>query len=469
MARTITREAPLRKEAPGRRDRLLRRLLPVLVLAAIALLVGVVVGASHVPAERKIAERFAQDWERGDYGAMYDLIDGRRQATGDAAAVRRRLPAAAATATVTARPPGKAPRPQGGAVRLPVAVRTRISGTLPGDARAAVQRRRRRRAAWTGAPNLVFPGSQPGRQLTRNTALGQRGDILARNGQPLGQRRRSARRLPEAQSLAGEIAGKPGPVQRHALRPLGYPPDARVGISGLERAFDRQLAGQPGGVLRAGGHMIATSTPKAGANVRTTIDPAVAEARRSAALAGRFGGIAAITPATARSWRWPASPARPPAAGLDVQDHHADRGARGQRGQAVDRLPVPDRRRPRGRPTRERQRRVVRRHAGELVRELVQLGVRPARAPRSGAQKLVATAERSASTSRPTSPAPPLARSPRPTRSATTSRSARRRSARARSWPRALEMAVVAATIAERGLRAAAALDLRRRAAAARA
>ena len=293
MARTITREAPLRKEAPARRDRLLRRLLPVLVLAAIALLVGVIVGASHVPAERKIAQQFAQDWDRGDYGSMYDLIaaDVKRRVTPLQFASAYR--AAAATATGIGVRTGKVPDPEGGVVRLPVAVRTRILGTLPGvvslpfsgDGDDA-------RVDWR--PNLVFPGLDPGRHLTRNTALGQRGDILARNGQPLVSGAGRAVAFPAAQSLAGEM-GKPGPVQRHALRPLGYPPDARVGTSGLELALNRQLAGQPGGVLRAGGDTIAKSTPKAGENVRTTIDPSAQKAA-AAALGDRLGGATAITP-----------------------------------------------------------------------------------------------------------------------------------------------------------------------------
>ena len=348
----------------------------MLVLAAIALLVGVVVGASHVPAERKIAQQFAQDWDRGDYGSMYDLIaaDVKRRVTPLQFASAYR--AAAATATGTGVRTGKVPDPEGGVVRLPVAVRTRIWGTLPGvvslpfsgDGDDA-------RVDWR--PNLVFPGLDPGRHLTRNTALGQRGDILARNGQPLVSGAGRAVAFPEAQSLAGEM-GKPGPVQRHALRPLGYPPDARVGTSGLELALNRQLAGQPGGVLRAGGHTIAKSTPKAGANVRTTIDPSAQKAA-AAALGDRLGGATAITPdgEILAMAGIAGSDLQPP--GSTFKMITLTGGARGQRGQAVDRLPLPDRHPPRGRPPRERQRRVVRRHAGAVVRELVQLGLRPAR------------------------------------------------------------------------------------------
>ena len=108
------------------------------------------------------------------------------------------------------------PDPEGGVVRLPVAVRTRIWGTLPGvvqlpfsgDGDDA-------RVDWR--PNLVFPGLDPGRHLTRNTALGQRGDILARNGQPLVSGAGRAVAFPEAQSLAGEM----GSGEQYAERVAG--------------------------------------------------------------------------------------------------------------------------------------------------------------------------------------------------------------------------------------------------------
>ena len=41
----------------------------------------------------------------------------------------------------------------------------------------------------------------------------------------------------------------------------GYPPDAKVGQDGLERVFQTQLAGTPGGVLRAGQRVLARTPP----------------------------------------------------------------------------------------------------------------------------------------------------------------------------------------------------------------
>jgi penicillin-binding protein A len=293
VARTITREAPARRPAPQRRDRLTRRLLPILALAGLALLIGIIVGAGHVPAERTLAQQFGAAWHRGDYGAMYDMIgdDARRHFTPLQFASAYR--AAAATATSTGVDVGKPTDPDNGVVRMPVAVRTRVWGTvrrtlsLPfsGDGDSA-------KVDWR--PNLTFPGLEPGQHLSRQTALGQRGDILARNGAPMVTGVGRAVEMPAAQGISGEV-GTPGPVLRHTLRPLGYPPDARVGTSGLELALNPQLAGTPGGILRGGGHVIARSSPKPGANVKTTIDP---DAQRAAvtALGGRLGGAAVLKP-----------------------------------------------------------------------------------------------------------------------------------------------------------------------------
>ena len=73
------------------------------------------------------------------------------------------------------------------------------------------------------------------------------------------------------------------------------PPGAPVGLTGLEREFDAELAGRPGGELRAGDRVLASVAPRRGSAVRTTIDPEVQRAAVDA-LAGRFGGIAVIRP-----------------------------------------------------------------------------------------------------------------------------------------------------------------------------
>jgi peptidoglycan glycosyltransferase len=104
--------------------------------------------------------------------------------------------------------------------------------------------------------------------------------------------------LSDLGAVASEIAGQvgPAPPERAAeLERRGVPRGASVGLTGLEREFDEELAGTPGGKLRAGDRVIASVEPKRGSTVRTTID---ADVQRAAveALAGRFGGIAVIRP-----------------------------------------------------------------------------------------------------------------------------------------------------------------------------
>ena len=332
---------------------------------------------------------------------------------------------------------GRRPHPRSGA-RCPASSQLPFSGD--GDDA---------RVDWR--PNLVFPGLDPGRAPDPQHRTGaSAATSWPATAQPLVSGAGRAVAFPAAQSLAGEM-GKPGPVQRHALRPLGYPPDASVGTSGLELALNRQLAGT---ARRRRCAPAATRSRRARRRRASTC------ARRSTPSAQKAAvGRAGRPPRRGRRRSTPdgeilamagiagLSDLQPP--GSTFKMITLTGGARGRRGQAVDRLPV--RRPPRhleGVRLEERQRRVVRRHAGAVVREVVQLGLRPARAPRSGPRSSSPRPSASASTSRPTSPAPPRARSRRPTRSATTSRSARRPSARATCRPRALRDGVVAATIA---------------------
>ena len=81
--------------------------------------------------------------------------------------------------------------------------------------------------------------------------------------------------------------------ERNALYARGFEPDTPVGSSGLERILEEQVAGTPGGELRAGTRVLAKSEPQPAKPVRTTIDVGVQKAVATA-LAGRFGGIAAL-------------------------------------------------------------------------------------------------------------------------------------------------------------------------------
>jgi peptidoglycan glycosyltransferase len=273
-----------------------RRAVAIGLVLVVALGVGVVCASTGGPSERKTVERFAKAWERGDYATM------RREVTGDVqdryrgGAFAARYTAAAETATLSSLKTGK-PRDDGdGHWRLPVVIQTRAFGPVHGTLKLdVVTDGDAARVQWT--PNLVFPGLAAGETLKRTTTMPARADLLARDGTPLAQGPdRTSTLGAAAQAIVGALGPIPDAYKARAQQ-LGYPADAQVGISGLERSFDERLAGTPGGELRAGIRLLAERAPRQGAAVRTTIAPSVQQAAVDA-LAGRLGGVVAIRPKT---------------------------------------------------------------------------------------------------------------------------------------------------------------------------
>lgn len=270
--------------------------MPAVAIAVAALGAGILVGAGGDDPERAVVERFLAHWARDDYAGMYGLLDrdSRRRVSRDEFVAAYR----GATATATAR--GFDVRHIGaardGVVPVELAVRTRVFGTVRETVRLRVSGRGEEAAiAW--GPELVFPGLRPGERLTRETRLPPRAALLARDGTVLAEGPERTSPVPE---IAAHVVGRLEPMaaeQRGALRALGYPDDARVGVTGLERVFERELAGRPGGVLRAGGRVLARTAPRPGRPVRTSIDPEI-ERAAVAALGDRYGGIAAVDPRT---------------------------------------------------------------------------------------------------------------------------------------------------------------------------
>ena len=254
-----------------------------------AFAVGVVVGAGagKDPAER-VAGQFTTAWAQGDYEQMWKLSGGpRRPRVASRFAARYR--SAAATATVASIRFGEPSRVRDGVVSVPAVVNTRVWGTrrfplrlhVRGDGDAA-------RVDWGN--ELLFPGMRRGEHLRRETTLPERGDLRFRDNEPMS-------RFP---ALAGSIRGTlgpPPPERAQRLRAIGAPPDALVGVSGLERVFDERLLGRPGGTLFAGHRVLASASAVAAGPVRTTIAPKVQRAAVDA-LAGRLGGAIALDPRT---------------------------------------------------------------------------------------------------------------------------------------------------------------------------
>ncbi|CAA9470885.1 MAG: Cell division protein FtsI [Peptidoglycan synthetase], partial [uncultured Solirubrobacteraceae bacterium] len=145
-------------------------------------------------------------------------------------------------------------------------------------------------------PSMVFPGLREGEALRRETALPPRAAILARDGAPLaaGEPRITALGASAAQAIG--VLGPPPAERAAAVAARGLPSATPVGLSGLEESFEGRLAGRPGGRLFAGSRVAASTKPRRGRDVRTTIDPRLQNAAIEA-LAGRFGGAVAVDPA----------------------------------------------------------------------------------------------------------------------------------------------------------------------------
>jgi peptidoglycan glycosyltransferase len=288
--------------------------LGVLALAGLAFTIGAIAGASHSPSyAHELAERFTAAWTRSDYASMYADIDAeaRREVTPSEFASSYRSALTTATATPTGlRVTGK-PRSARDGVEVPVRVQTHLFGTLSSDFTLSMQGSDSgTRIAWSRA--LAFPGLRPGQRLTRHTTLPRRATLLARDGTVLaeGAATEAGQRASPLGSFASAVVGTVGPIpaaRLHELEAEGVPANAIVGVSGLELALDSSLRGSPGGELlaedgRAGGsgtsgRVLATATPKAASAVRTSVSPSVQRAAVTA-LGGQLGGVVAMVPAT---------------------------------------------------------------------------------------------------------------------------------------------------------------------------
>ena len=289
-----------------------KRARPVIALAALAFLIGAIVGASHGPnAANALAARFTTAWTRGEYVTMYDDIDASSKRAISPQELADDYEHALRTATATRlQVTGKPRSAPGGLVAVPVRVRTRLFGTLKlafalkiaggssGEAGGIVWSR-----------SLEFPGLQKDEVLARKMTLPRRATLLARDGSVLaeGAAAEAGQRDSPLGAAAGAALGEVGPIpaaRAHQLEAEGVPTDAIVGVSGVEEALDDSLRGTPGGELlalsaRAGGgsRVLARAVPKAAPTVHTTISPAVQSAAVTA-LGGQLGGVVAMAPST---------------------------------------------------------------------------------------------------------------------------------------------------------------------------
>lgn len=273
-----------------------RRLVALGVVGAAAFAVGALAGGGGESERARAAREFSAAWTRSDYRAMHDRLspDAKRRVTLER--FTRAYQQAAATLTLTGVSTGRIRDAGDDVYVVPVASRTRVFGTLRGSLRLpVVTEDDETGVAWR--PDMVLPGLRPGERVARETQLPPRGTLQARDGTVIARgEERTGELGPEALDIVGRLGPAP-PERRAALVEQGVPLDAPVGITGLERQFDDQLRGRPGGTLRAGARVLARTTPAQAGAVRTTIAPGVQKAAVDA-LAGRYGGVAVLRPDT---------------------------------------------------------------------------------------------------------------------------------------------------------------------------
>jgi peptidoglycan glycosyltransferase len=277
-----------------RRRRLTHRALPAVGgLAALALAAGALVGSLAASADERAASDFAGAWERGDERAMYALLSDSARSDYPFERFRRAYRRAAETTTLVAVSAGDPKGARGDSVVVPMTLRTRVFGLLRGELLVPVENEQ---VEWK--PWLVFPELREGERLRRKSAPPERATLFSRNRKVLAEGPADARSSPLvgiADSIAGSMEPEETGAERDALYARGFPRDWPVGQSGLEEAFEDRVAGRPGGELRAGRRVLARARPREAPPVQTTIDTRLQEAA-VIALAGRFGGIAALDP-----------------------------------------------------------------------------------------------------------------------------------------------------------------------------
>jgi peptidoglycan glycosyltransferase len=289
----------------------LRRARPVVALAAVAFVLGAIVGAGHgSDAAQALAGRFVAAWAHGDYATMYGDIDARSKHAispqGLAGDYEHALRTATATRLQVTGKPRNAP---GGLVAVPVRVHTRLFGTLRLAFALKIVGGSGEIGGIVWSRSLEFPGLRAGEVLTRKMTLPPRATVLARDGSVLGEgaATEAGQRASPLGAAAGAALGEVGAVpaaRAPQLEAEGVPTNAIVGISGAEEALDERLRGTPGGELLArdapasgSTRVLAIATPKAAPAVHTTISPAVQRAAVTA-LGGQLGGVVAMQPST---------------------------------------------------------------------------------------------------------------------------------------------------------------------------
>ena len=228
-------------------------------------------------------------------------------------------------------------------------------------------------------------------------------------------RERPAPRAAAARAAADPRRRRQPAGGRAAAAGCGTAPAGGEPGSGLQALYDQRLGGRPGAELRFGARIVKRVDGQA--RPRAAHDDLAAACsgprpRRSAAALGGVGDHAAAHGRRARRWRAsPLSGPQPPGSTFKIITLAGALQARHR--EPVEQLSRADRRDAVRRAAAQRERRVVRRLAGHLVRALLQLRVRAAGRQARRASGSSGCPRRSASTRSRSCPARSPARSPR--------------------------------------------------------
>ena len=129
-------------------------------------------------------------------------------------------------------------------------------------------------------------------------SLPPRATLFAADGTPLAE---GPDRTSPISDVASEIVGTLGPIppaDAATYAAQGYPANAKVGLDGLERVFQTQLAGTPGGVLLAGKRALARTTARCPGTTSRRRSSRRSRRAAIAALGNNYAGIVAMDPRT---------------------------------------------------------------------------------------------------------------------------------------------------------------------------
>jgi cell division protein FtsI/penicillin-binding protein 2 len=277
---------------------LLTRAAPLAIVAVAAFVAGAIIASSPGRAERRAVTEYARDWIRSDYRGMYALLDSDSRAHMSQRKFAGEYTDAADTSTLTKLAVVSVGRRRGNVIPVQMLATTRLFGVLHETLEVPVVGSGSK-VSVRFSRELLFPGMRPAERLHRQVDLAPRAALLASDGTPLAEGPGRTSPIPD---VAGQIVGTVGSIpadEAASYEAQGYPPDAKVGLDGLERIFQKQLAGTPGGSLMSGRRILALTPTKPGHNVHTTINPAIERAAITA-IAGRYAGMTAMDPRNGR-------------------------------------------------------------------------------------------------------------------------------------------------------------------------